>query len=158
MFSHTAMAAAKKGSAMVADRIDSVVDRNSYQHTRKSYGVREARSGTVPDDVVSRSLGRLEIEIKRANFDAARRVIDQAEASIKPREPVRLTTHLEATDLHVRIVNALAKVGIYTIGAVLNCEPSHLLKIPGMGQTRLDELLAHAEVWAEEITAADTPT
>lgn len=128
-----------------------VVERHVYQQPRKIDGVRAAHAGTVPDEIVSRCVGRVEIEIKRANFDAAHSAIDMAQASLS--RPTRWTraTPLTETDLEMRILNALDGMGITKIGQVLNCTRSYLLTIPGMGDIRVDDLIRKATVWGREI-------
>lgn len=132
------------------DRPTKVVNRDEYQRPRITHGVREANSGLVPDDVVSRCVGMVELQVKRGNFDAAHSAIDAAQSSVKPRRITR-NTPLTETDMDMRSLNALERQGIVTIGQLLNCTREQLLSMTGLGGIRVERLIDMGEEFAQEI-------
>ena len=88
---------------------------------------------------------RVEIHLAAGRYEMAHSVIDEARlASLSPDvDKITLSTHLVATSLSVRLVGRLERIGICTIGQLLD-RRDELPLIRGLGESvigKINEML-----------------
>ena len=106
-------------------------------------------------------LGRLSIVLGHGMFDAARRIIDEAEREffLVP-DRLSLDTPLADTTIgdHTRVLNQLDQHGILTVGELLGTTRIALLLMKNLGPRAVEDIVEFALAAAKEIEAGADAT
>jgi hypothetical protein len=99
----------------------------------------------LTQELVGQFARRVEIHLAAGRYEMAHSVIDEARlASLSPDvDKITLSTHLVATSLSVRLVGRLERIGICTIGQLLD-RRDELPLIRGLGESvigKINEML-----------------